>query len=485
MSTSSHSLKFVLPQELIDKVVDEADFQSLKTLGLVSKQWCPRTRELLFKDINLSEKLDHPLDPATRCERLLELLEAKSELRRLPRTLLIRSSTFDDEDWSLGWLQVCSDDVIKILGMLQNVNVVALREGRMRLDFCHLPLSLRAALYSFISRRNVIELTLIGVRCMEMTPLVQHPSLQKLRLAFNHPLPAELEPFPALKVGVKQWSTSEAASLSSREDSAPPKKFLRHLDVTRAGSTLYLLVAASQNPQATLDFTRIEWLKVGTLGFNTAMTRVWPHFLETFCQNVSRYSVMRGPARPKPEHLLDGTLTFNPSLLPLAHLPNLERLRVDVPHYYLLTPGYSLFPYLLEALAELSASRKPVPLSVLEIGIAFEGPPAGFEYEGIPHTVADLLRCEEIWERLDEILSDRQVFSQFKTVIVRMGRDARFTSPLSAKERKEMKDDIRSYMPNLVEQSKVKVVFRVPAGTSSAAPATRKLKSCRFYDALT
>ncbi|KAJ2932448.1 hypothetical protein H1R20_g4658, partial [Candolleomyces eurysporus] len=471
MSASSHSPEFVLPQELIDKVIDEADFQSLKTLGLVSKQWCPRTRELLFKDIKLSETLDHPLDPTTRCERLLELLEAKSELRTLPRALLIQSSTYNDEEEDLGWLQVCSDDVTKILGMLKNVNVVALWKGEMRLDFSHLPLSLRAALSSFISRRNVIELTLFGVRCIEMTPLVQHPSLRKLRLAFSRPLPAELEPFPPLKVGTKQWSTTEAPSLSSRQDSAPSKKFLRHLDVTGAGSTLYLLVAASLNPQATLDFTRIQWLKVGTSGFDTAMTRVWPYFLETFCQNVRRYSVMRGPARPKPEDLLDGTLTFSPSLFPLAHLPQLKRLRVDVQNYYLLTPGFSLVPYLLEALAELSAARKPVPLSVLDIGINFGALTVSTEYEGVTHTFTHLLQCEEIWGRLDEILSDRQVFSQFTAVVVRMGRDARFTSTLSAEEKKKMKDDIYSYMPNLVEQSKVKVVFRVPVGTSSAASA--------------
>ncbi|RXW17213.1 hypothetical protein EST38_g8642 [Candolleomyces aberdarensis] len=464
MSTSSHPFKFGLPQELIDKVVDKADFQSLKTLGLVSKQWCPRTRELLFKGIKLSEELDHPLDPTTRCERLLELLEAKSELRRLPRTLLIRSSTYEDKDKDLGWLQVCSDDVIKILGMLQNVSVVCLQQGAMQMNFSHLPSPLRAALHSFISRRNVVELTLLGVECIEMTPLVQHRSLRRLSLSFSRPPRAELGAFFPLNLGRKRRPTTNRASLSSREDSALSRTILRELDVSGAGYALFLLAAASQDPQATLDLTQIKVLRVGTMGFGRTMTLVWPYFLQTFCQNVSHYSVALGPARPRdPEDIQDGLPSFNPSILCLARLPSLKCLHVEVPHYYLGVPRLSLLPYLLEALRSLSSSRKPVPLEVLDVKVDFENLDPKSEPEDVTQILTALSKCQELWGRLDEILSNRQVFSQLITLVVRMGLDTRCTFTQSDEELDELKNDMRSYMPNLVEQSKVEVIFRIPA----------------------
>ncbi|KAJ2932432.1 hypothetical protein H1R20_g4655, partial [Candolleomyces eurysporus] len=462
MPTPSHPFKFVLPQELIDQIVDKADFQSLKTLGLVSKQWCPRTRELLFEDIKLSEKLVHPLDPTTRCTRLLELLEAKGDLCKLPRALLIQSSTYDDEEKDRGWLQVCSDDVIKILRILHNVSVVGLRQGEMGMNFSHLPSSLRAALHSFISRRNVIELTLLGVDCIEMTPLVQHRSMRRLFLAFSRPPRAELGAFFPLNVARKRRPTTKATSLSSCGDSAPSRKFLRTLDVSGAGYALFLLVAASQNPQATLDFTQIKKLRVGTMGFGNTMTQLWPYFLQTFCQNVSHYTVALGPARPQPEDIPDGTPAFNPSIFSFGQLPSLKRLHVEVPQYYLRIPRLSLIPYLLEALRALSSSRKPVPLKILDIGIDFESLDVNSEPEDVTQTLTDLSKCQEIWGRLDEILSNRQVFSQLTTVGVHMGLNRRCTFTQSAEELDQLKNTLYSYMPNLIKQSKAKVVFRVP-----------------------
>ncbi|RXW22432.1 hypothetical protein EST38_g3437 [Candolleomyces aberdarensis] len=462
MLTSSHPFEFVLPQELVDKVVDEADFQSLKTLGLVSKQWCPRTRELLFKDINLSENLDHPLDPITRCKRLLELLETKSYLCKLPQTLFIRSSTYDDKEKDLGWLQVCSDDVIKILEMLQNVSAVGLLQGEMEMNFCHLPLPLRAALHSFISRRKVIELHLLGVGSIEITPLFQHRSLRRLFLSFSHPPLAELGAFFPLDVARKRGLTT--ASLSSREDSAPSKKFLQHLDVTGAGLALYLLVATSQNPQATLDFTRIQRLRVGTTGFGNPMTRIWPYFLQTFCQNVSHYAVVLGPGRPmNPEDIQDRVPSLNPSIFSLTQLPSLKCLHVEVPQYFLRIPRLNLRPYLLEALWALSSSHKPVPLRILEFGVDFDSLDPKSKPEDVTQTLTDLSKCQEFWGRLDEILSNRQVFSHLSTVGVHMGLHKRCTFTQSAEELDKLKKDIRSYMPNLVEQSKAKVVFHFPA----------------------
>ncbi|KAJ2935910.1 hypothetical protein H1R20_g1187, partial [Candolleomyces eurysporus] len=463
MSTSSHSPEFVLPQELIDKVIDEADFQSLKTLGLVSKQWWPRTRKLLFKAIKLSETLDHPMDPVTRCKGLLELLEAKSEVCKLPRTLFIRSSTYDDEEEDLGWLQVCSDDVIKILEMLQNVSVVVLRGGEMELSFSHLPLPLRAALHSFISRRNVIELSLFTVDCIEMTPLVQHRSLRRLSVAFSRPPRTELGACFPLNVARKRRPTTKAASLSSSENSAPlQKNFLRQLDISGAGHALLLLVAASQDPQATLDLTQIKKLSVGTMNFGSTMSQVWPYFLRTFCQNVSQYSVTIGPARPEIEELQHGVLSVDPSIFSLAQLPNLKRLHVEVPQYFLRVPGLSLIPYLMEALVALSSSREPVPLRVLEIVLNFDSFDAESKPEDVTQTLTDFSKWQQIWGRLDEILSNRQVFSQFLTMVVRMGLNRRCTFTQSAEELDELKNAMHSYMPNLVEQSKVKVVFRVP-----------------------
>lgn len=149
---------------------------------------------------NLSENLDDPLDPmaTTRCNLLLEVLKGKPQLDNFAKRLSIRGSTHRSgtSEKDLRWLQVCTDELIEILGMLGNVKWISFRRVRKDiLDFSLLPSSLRVALHSFFFRKGITHADICGIRNIELTPLVQHPSLVRLLLEGTSPSSAEVDAF--------------------------------------------------------------------------------------------------------------------------------------------------------------------------------------------------------------------------------------------------------------------------------------------------
>jgi hypothetical protein len=462
MSTSA------LPQELIDKIIDAAedDVQILKVLALVSTQWTPRTRKHLLKLLRLGEQLSHPLDPITRCRRLVEILEANRGLRNHPETLVIQCSTTDtdaeEKDRSLGWIQVCSEELIKILHMLRrSVNAVTFSQGATAMNFAHLSPTLREALHSFVARPNIVDLSLLGVHSMEMTSMVEHRSMEQLFIAFSAPPQAEIDAFLS-KFGVRdleQQPASTIAPLPSSKRSVSSKKFLRTLTVCGGGHALYLLLSKSQSAQATLDFSRIISVTVGTVHWDQAMAMIWPYYLKSFCQNVQSYCVLHGPWKLMRSDIPDETtLPFDPAVFSFDQLPRLRYLTVEVPHFSLSFPQHNPIPHLLEGLETLASSPKPVPLKRLTLDFNF-GSLNGVD--DVTKVLAEVLKRQNIWGRLDEILS-RRVFSSLTDVTVDMLiRRCKFDQ--SVDELDELKSAMLSYMPNLGEQSKIKVIFYLPS----------------------
>jgi hypothetical protein len=208
---------------------------------LVGKRWTQRTRKHLFHKIELIEISNHPLDPTTRCKQLVELLEANSGLCKHTRTLILQSSTVDpdaeEKARDLGWLQVCSEDVIKVLQMLcRSVNSIAFCQGKTAaMNFAHLSPPLREALQSFVARPDIIDLSLFGVHSMEMTSLAQNHSMEKLLIAFSGPPRMEaLQSNSCIRW--QQQPTTTARSLMSSKRSVPSKKFLKALGVCGGGT---------------------------------------------------------------------------------------------------------------------------------------------------------------------------------------------------------------------------------------------------------
>ncbi|KAJ2916655.1 hypothetical protein MD484_g3754, partial [Candolleomyces efflorescens] len=455
MSTST------LPQELIDKIIDTAenDLQALKTFGLVGTQWAPRTRKHLLKVVRLGEQLNHPLDPITRCKQLVELLEANRELRSLPKTLLIRSSTTDidaeDQGGDLGWIQVCSEDVIKVLHMLRrSVKAIYLSQGDTTMDFAHLSPALRDALRSFVARPGIVDFSLFRVDSMEMASMVQHRAMESLLIAFSSPPQTEMDDL--LSQGQQLALNSSVVPSPSGGSS---KKFLRTLTVCAAGYALYVLLSKSQNARAVLDFSRILRVTVGTAEWDEGMTMVWPYYLKGFCQNVQVYSVFHGPWRSTRSSAPgESTPPFDPVVFSFNLLPRLRYLNVEVPHFSLPFPQHNPIPHFLEALETLASSSKPVPLKRVTLDINF-----GLltDVDDVTKALSEISTCQDIWARLDEILS-REVFSSLASLAVDLllVRQCRFDQ--SVEELDEMKSAMLSWMPNLGKQSKVKVTFYLP-----------------------
>ncbi|KAJ2932433.1 hypothetical protein H1R20_g4660, partial [Candolleomyces eurysporus] len=474
MSTYARSFKLALPQELIDKVVDETkdDFSGLKALSLVGTQWSQRTRKHMFKEIRLMEQLHHPLDSKTRCRRLLELLEANDRLRKHPQTLVIQSSTSYEESSELepGWLQVCSDNVIEVLSMLRNVNVVILQQGAMRMNFSHLSFPLRAALHSFISRPEIIDLTLSGIDCMELIPLVQHPSLKNLSIGPLVAPPAEIDAHLPLNICQIPFNKNDSTTAFT---SRRKKKSLRKLSVCGPGTAFCLLLAAAKDSQATLGFHRITTLEIGTLYFDFVMVLLWQPFLHYCCKNVERYSVTPGPVLPPSSDVPNGIPPLHPSIFSLDRLPKLKHLEIRVPYYYLPFPQHDPIPHLLEALENLSSPHssdaQSVSLQTLNFGIDFANLDIKSESVDVTGVLDEISRRQDIWGRLDEILSRRHVFSQLTIVNFHMLLGVWCKFRQSLEELDGLSNTIHSYMPNLGEQIELTVAFHIPASTVSSA----------------
>jgi hypothetical protein len=454
-----------LPQELIDGIIDIAgdDFQSLKALGLVGPQWTWRTRKHLFQKIELREISSHPLDPTTRCKQLLELFKLNRELCVHARSLVIHSSTADPDaeetDRNLGWLQVCSEEVIRVIEMLQGVTAASLLKGEREMNFSHLSSPLSAALQSFVSRPSITELTLYGVRSMEITPLVQHSSVEHLFMAFTYPPKAEILRPNANRE--QQPSTTTAAPLSG---SAPSRKFLRTLDVFGAGTALRLLLFASlRNPQSTIDFTQVTSVTVGSImEWDRNMAGIWPEFLRLCCKIVQDYCVRPGPwmSMPSASRTRLRPEAFNPVVYSFAQLPKLVNLKIEIPHYHVYSSRFSPLPHLLAALQTLGSSHKPVPLKCLTLEFNF----GSIQDEtNVTKRLAEISKIRVFWGCLDETLSRGQVFSHFihVTVLMNLSMFCRFNQ--SIEELDELKNGMLSYMPNLGGQSKVKIVFHLPS----------------------
>ncbi|RXW22433.1 hypothetical protein EST38_g3434 [Candolleomyces aberdarensis] len=469
MSTYARPFKLALPQELIDKVVDETedDSSGLKALSLVGTQWSQRARKHMFREIRLMEQLDHPLDPKTRCRRLLELLESNDRLRKYPQTLVIQSSTNYEENMELepGWLQICSDNVIEILSMLQNVSVVILQEGAMRMNFSHLPLPLRAALHSFISRPEIIDVTLSGIDRMELIPLVQHPSLKNLSIGALVVPPAEIDAH--LPLNICQTPFNKHDSNTTVFTSRREKNLLQKFSVCGPGTAFCLLLAAAKDSQATLRFHRITVLEIGTLNFDFVMVLLWQPFLHYCCKNVVSYSVTPGPVLPPSSDVPNGIPPLHPSIFSLDRLPKLKHLHVRVPYCYLPFPQHNPLPHLLEALENLSSPDgsdvRSVPLQTLDLGIDFANLDIKSESVDVTGILDEISRRQDIWGRLDETLSLRHVFSQLTTVNLHMLLGLRCKFRQSMEELDELNNTIHSYMPKLGEQIELTVAFHIPA----------------------
>jgi hypothetical protein len=430
---------------VIDEVQD--DLASLKTFGLIGPQWCQRSREYLFKNIDLSELLIHPLDPIARCKQLLEILKVKPQLCRSVQRLTIAGSTTDDDRDAPGWLQVCPDDVIRVLSLLTDVREFALGQGLDHLDWSSLPLPLQVAIHSFMFRPNVVDLSLSGVSRMEIIPLLQHPSLLQLRLHIVSPSSADDDAF--LPLNVRPENNCEVSNIAS----AP----LQKLCFTASCDIMELLLAGMKDPQATLNLAQITELEVGSLYFDEGMEDVWEKFHPECCQNVERYVVSPGGA-PPPSYFPDDIPNFHMPLFAFDCFPKLKHLRVMLPSYYIPYAEHDPIPYLFDAF-DIVTSSKPMPLETFDLEIDFKDIDKDVEPVDITETVVEIAKREEIWGRMDEILGRRDAFPHLTTVSLHITLTfCKFTE--SDEEWDAIENTILAFMPNL--QGKVFVWGYMP-----------------------
>ncbi|KAJ2916648.1 hypothetical protein MD484_g3753, partial [Candolleomyces efflorescens] len=464
----------VLPQELIDEIIDAAsgDLQSMGSLGLVGARWTRRTRKHLFRIVAIKDRSDDSSNLAARCTQLAGLLEANRELCEHPRELILHSSTVDPiakaRGRTLGWIQVCSEDLIKVVEMLQGISTVSLSKskGGSGMDFAHLSYALCAALDSLLARPTITRLNLCGIRSIQLAPLVQHGSIKHIFMAFTYPSQAEVDACNQQPDSERPHSTTTVAPPARSECSVPSKKFLQTIEISGAGVTLDLLIQASLTARSALDLTQLKTVTVGhTMGWDSNMSRIWPTFLKLYCQNVEYYCVKPGPWKSVPLASLSKARrrAFDPAVYSFDQLPKLIKLDIEIAHYSLMSSNANLntWPHLWDALDTLGSSSKPVPLRYLTLEFNFHSLADTF-FE-VTHTVLEVSKCSQTWRRLDRILSEK-AFSNLDWVVVYMnlsGERCRFDQ--SREELEELRNGMRSYMPKLGERNKLRVVFHLPS----------------------
>ncbi|KAJ7466031.1 hypothetical protein FB451DRAFT_1261631 [Mycena latifolia] len=108
----------VLPQELLDAIVEEVDDRdSLQTCSLVAKSLVIASQRCLFRSLYLYTKSNHARHPSPTCERAYALLSSSPHLAKYVRTLTVCLAQESAEDY------VPAQRLIQMLNLLSRFAV--------------------------------------------------------------------------------------------------------------------------------------------------------------------------------------------------------------------------------------------------------------------------------------------------------------------------------------------------------------------------
>ncbi|KAJ3540603.1 hypothetical protein NMY22_g4227 [Coprinellus aureogranulatus] len=393
-SPSESPRELAFPQELVDSIVDlsRGERPLLKTLGLVSSAWYPRTRIHLFRKITLGGHLN-PLTNQESCERLHHVLDQRPSLYKL----IDRIKLMDGESDSDYWIGECPV-VAKILPLLTSVTRVKF----WFIDFERYTGSLQIELYDLMARPSVFKLALTTIRNLDPSPLAQYHHVRELSLKDVRPCAAASR----TKGACFPLNNRNLLEFPSSVNEAQDRSF--HLNVADCGEVLTTLLVCAGSPQGTL---RVLWpsiLSVTTARFDQEMA--------SGCGALASHGESAGSVRlysicqdERKQDLLEGqTLPPFPTTAfsMISRFPRLQGLMVMSTYQHFLREGYSFFPYLIAQLFDISsrhsASGQSSSMSYIALAVHV-------------NVVDDQLRsaimllicqCHAGWRLLDHVLMD-------------------------------------------------------------------------------
>ncbi|KAF6759521.1 hypothetical protein DFP72DRAFT_1100987 [Ephemerocybe angulata] len=418
----------ILPQELIDNIVDHAsdDQEAQKHLSLVNRAWSQRTRHNLFQTVSFELG-------GRGCTRLSEVLRTNPLLYQHIQTMRIDHDRRDSLDSSFP----------SILGVIDPKRLVNVHEISIygdvesNLNWGTLPPGLRSALYDLLAKPHLTTLTLMDIRDIDVSFIGRNRRLKELALC-----------------GVKHTPLSSPSISSDGPPAthlAAEKCSLRSLSVGQCADALQCLrAAATIVPQPVV-------LKVYSDGYDDKMDTA----LQIFSRNVEAYEIICVPTGD-----LTGTigLPLHSGALDFARLPKLKTLRIRLHHVQLWCllsgPSMTITTSLVQQIVRLRSTNClediDIVLDLDDLLHHWSLPTGGIDE--MLHSVFNSASFVRAWTDLDNILGDNGAFSKLKKLRIWLEIPTHV-----ARSKQELDSRVSVFketvMPNLARRGILEVIY--------------------------
>ncbi|RXW20470.1 hypothetical protein EST38_g5385 [Candolleomyces aberdarensis] len=433
MPSCKYSPSFILPQELIDRVIDcvqEDDPLDLQSLGLVSSAWYRRTRYHLFREVELSDG-----DAQGRCGQLNSLVQSNSVLAKCIKMLYVGAQLKMHEEGEDPWFLSCPKlvDTIALLAYLEHVVLVDI-------DWDLLSPALNAAFYNLMASPNIGILHLSAIDNMDPSLLVQFHHIKSLTIE-------DVEVSPPHSV-----LTGSCFPLNLPSPTPIADQLLRFLTVTKCGEFLKTLMKCLKSSEATLNISQITELTVWAYTFDEDMIEAWPMLLNLCGLTVKTFSVKQTPPSLQDDTESGMYWILPDSIFPFNHLPNLEHIHLHLSYYCLSVDDFRNFMTLACAFDRLSQSDTPSNLTTVNFSIDFNkwNDDIEAEEEGLDvESYLDALSTGKTWVALGDILK-RPSFPKLQVFNITFNTS--FCAVVPAERRQFAVANIHSQMNGLMKK---------------------------------
>ncbi|KAJ3514896.1 hypothetical protein NMY22_g14597 [Coprinellus aureogranulatus] len=447
----------ILPQELVhmvvDRLMDDDDLDSLRTVALVSSPWYARTREHLFTYIHITHWHDTTIEQCTsRVEGLQKLLAlaANPFLARCVTHLCLYNLSQGWFDGTFEHFGRTLADLLSNLTLLTHLWITGETE-RSQLTWGGLPKQVQSALYTLISAPIFYHLTLEYVGDIDLLPFIQLPNIKELEVSHSGKDPS----------AGSTILRSKTTATPSRKEMPQSLYNIQRLAVYDCGRMLLNFLQSYSLQLRPKAFTIIAapWDDDTDLAF--------PILLNTLAGSVEAYTIEQDSYDP----IEDELNTPMPScVFAFERFPNMKHLTIiTLAKFFTSRSDLDPFPMILDQL-----DRTPQAASKLE-RLKFE-----FDFSSLdePLTLRPLdfvIRMKDALSRLDSILS-RPSFRHLRGLSLSFNCTCQ---PVSGPEWEGMKIAILAGMEGLRERKMVPVAINWLVTASTVAQVVPTLAKCR------
>ncbi|KAJ3549776.1 hypothetical protein NMY22_g752 [Coprinellus aureogranulatus] len=416
-SKASHSFK--LPQELIDKVVDQLvegkalDYKSLRATGLVGRSWYPRTRTHLFHSIIV--ELEEPLGECIEeLQELQQLLDANPLLGSCVKRLTLNDVS---QEWFTGESEQFGRITLGLFpqfSLLDHLSIFGVNENW--LVWSTLPVQVQEAFYTLTSSSVFHSLTLESIDGVDVPRFLEGGNIKRLTLQDLCP--------PSSLVPSSPSSTASVDPPVLKMDT--PSQQAHIFDYLSMGNCDKVFDPLFESAKARDDKTPAIIAKeilVTNLPWDDAMEETFTSVLTSSAEYVEAYAVEHELFQPIED---EDNIPPPPCIFAFDQIPNLKRLRATVLENKLHSrPELNPLPRFILGLEAISKLPTESQLEEVDLELYFspreENTDVDDFFGRIPQDAQEFrifnAQMEGFWGRLDRILS-QPAFPRLRQVTI-------------------------------------------------------------------